>query len=175
MKRSFWPLLIFAVLLGFLGLGLKLDPRQVPSPLIGQAAPSFTLPHLDAPDTLGSPQDLQGQVWLFHVWASWCVSCRQEHPTLLALARTGKVPIYGLNYKDQTDAALKWLHQHGNPYLDSFSDPHGIVGIEYGVYGVPETFVIDKQGVIRYKHTGPLTPKDLDKTLLPLVEKLNAF
>ncbi|MFN9708634.1 MAG: DsbE family thiol:disulfide interchange protein [Burkholderiales bacterium] len=175
MKRYLWPLVIFFVLLGFLAIGLKLDPRHIPSPLIGQPAPSFRLPRLDAPGTLVQPQNLQGQVWLFNVWASWCVSCQQEHRVLLDLARTRKVPIYGLNYKDQSAAALNWLTQHGNPYVYSLSDPHGIVGIDYGVYGVPETFVIDKQGVIRHKHTGPVTSQDLHETLLPLVEKLNAL
>ena len=174
MKRYLWPLVIFVVLVGFLAAGLRLDPHQVPSPLINRPAPAFDLPRLDDPQLTVSTQDLRGKVWLLNVWASWCVSCQQEHPLLVSLAQTGRVPVYGLNYKDQREAALDWLARHGNPYVQSLSDPEGLVGIDYGVYGVPETFVVDKQGVIRHKHTGPVTPQDLSGTLLPLVEKLNA-
>lgn len=174
MKRYLWPLVIFVVLVGFLAAGLRLDPHQVPSPLINRPAPAFDLPRLDDPQLTVSTQDLRGKVWLLNVWASWCVSCQQEHPLLVSLAQTGRVPVYGLNYKDQREAALGWLARHGNPYVQSLSDTEGLVGIDYGVYGVPETFVVDKQGVIRHKHTGPVTPQDLSGTLLPLVEKLNA-
>jgi cytochrome c biogenesis protein CcmG/thiol:disulfide interchange protein DsbE len=174
MKRYLWPLVIFVVLVGFLAAGLRLDPHQVPSPLINRPAPAFDLSRLDDPQLTVSTQDLRGKVWLLNVWASWCVSCQQEHPLLVSLAQTGRVPVYGLNYKDQREAALGWLARHGNPYVQSLSDPEGLMGIEYGVYGVPETFVVDKQGVIRQKYTGPLTPQDLSDTLLPLVEKLNA-
>lgn len=172
-----WPAIILAVfvlLVGLLARGLRLDPREVPSPLIGQPAPAFQLPRLDDPQARLSPQDLRGKVWLLNVWASWCVSCQQEHPLLVSLARSGQVPLYGLNYKDQRDAARAWLARHGNPYVQSLSDTDGLVGIDYGVYGVPETFVIDKAGVIRHKHIGPVTPQALRDTLLPLVEKLNA-
>ncbi len=165
---------IGVALVALLAVGLKLNPREVPSPLINQIAPAFQLPRLDDPQARLSPQDLRGQVWMLNVWASWCVSCRQEHPLLVSLAQTGRVRLYGLNYKDQRDAAQAWLVRHGNPYVHSMSDTEGLVGIDYGVYGVPETFVIDKAGVIRHKHIGPITPQALRDVLLPLVEKLNA-
>ncbi|HOX69307.1 MAG: DsbE family thiol:disulfide interchange protein [Burkholderiaceae bacterium] len=172
MKRYLLPLLVFVLLAGFLAVGLKRDPREVPSPLIDKPAPAFSLPQLDAPDQQVSPKDLLGQVWLLNVWASWCVACRQEHPLLVDVSKAGQVKLYGLNYKDKREDALGWLQQFGNPYLKSMSDTEGLVGIDYGVYGVPETFVIDKQGVIRYKQIGPVTPEALRDTLLPLVAKL---
>ena len=172
MKRYLLPLIVFAALLVLLAIGLKLDPREVPSPLIGKPAPGFNLPRLDAPEQKLSLADLRGQVWLLNVWASWCVACRAEHPVLVDLAKAGTVPVYGLNYKDKRDAALGWLAQFGNPYLKSISDADGAVGIDYGVYGVPETFVIDKTGVIRYKQIGPVTEQALRETILPLVRKL---
>ena len=174
MKRYLLPLAVFAVLCAFLYVGLGLKPREVPSPLIGKPAPAFALPRLDAPEQRLSVQDMQGKVWLLNVWASWCVACRVEHPLLVELAASGAVPIYGLNYKDKRDDALNWLQRHGNPYVASLADNDGRVGIDFGVYGVPETFVIDKQGVIRHKHIGPVTPDDLRDTILPLVKKLNA-
>ena len=173
MKR-FLPVIVFAVLVAFLGIGLKLDPREVPSPLVNKAAPSFSLPLLAQPSNKLTPQDLRGKVWLLNVWASWCVSCRVEHPLLVELAKTGTVSIYGLNYKDKRDDAMRWLRERGDPYLQSISDTDGRVGIDYGVYGVPETFVIDREGVIRYKQIGPLTPESLRDTILPLVRKLGA-
>ncbi|MBX9716609.1 MAG: DsbE family thiol:disulfide interchange protein [Burkholderiaceae bacterium] len=172
MKRYLLPLLVFVVMAGFLAIGLKLDPREVPSPLIGKPAPAFDLPQLAAPDQRLAAKDLRGQVWLLNVWASWCVACRQEHPLLVDLAKTGQVKLYGLNYKDKRDDALGWLAKYGNPYLQSVSDTEGLVGIDYGVYGVPETFVIDKQGVIRFKQIGPVTPEALRDKLLPLVAQL---
>ena len=172
MKRYLLPLLVFVGLLGFLFVGLSRDPREVPSPLIDKPAPAFSLPRLDAPDQKLAAADLRGQVWLLNVWASWCVACRQEHPVLVELAKAGTVPLYGLNYKDKRDAALGWLQQHGDPYLKSIADADGAVGIDYGVYGVPETFVIDRAGVIRYKQIGPVTPEALRDTILPLVAKL---
>ena len=172
MKRYLIPLIVFVVLAGFLAIGLKLDPREVPSPLIGKPAPAFDLPQLAAPDQRLTTKELQGQVWLLNVWASWCVACRQEHPLLVELGKTGRVKLYGLNYKDKREDALGWLANYGNPYLKSLSDTDGLVGIDYGVYGVPETFVIDKQGVIRYKRIGPVTPETLRDTLLPLVAQL---
>ncbi len=172
MKRYLIPLMVFVVLAGFLAIGLKLDPREVPSPLIGKPAPAFDLPQLAAPDQRLTTKELQGQVWLLNVWASWCVACRQEHPLLVELGKTGRVKLYGLNYKDKREDALGWLNNFGNPYLKSLSDTDGLVGIDYGVYGVPETFVIDKQGVIRYKQIGPVTPETLRDTLLPLVAQL---
>ena len=170
--RFLIPLGVFAVMVLFLGIGLTLNPREVPSPLIGKPAPAFQLSRVaDAGQTL-SPEDFKGQVALVNVWASWCVSCRQEHPVLLQLARQNVVPIYGLNYKDQREAAQGWLNQHGNPYIASAFDADGRVGINWGVYGVPETFVIDKAGLIRHKHTGPVTPESLDRELLPLIRQL---
>ncbi len=174
MIRYLLPLLAFILLVAFLAVGLKLNPREVPSPLVDKPAPPFALPQLHQPDAQFAPQDLLGKVWLLNVWASWCVSCRQEHPVLVRLHESGAVPIYGLNYKDQRADALKWLAQFGDPYTLSFVDAEGRVGIDYGVYGVPETYVIDKQGVIRYKQIGPVTQEVLDKTILPLVAKLNA-
>jgi len=171
--RGLVPLAVFVVLAAFLAVGLKLDPREVPSPLIDRPAPDFSLPRLDAPDTKLSPADLKGQVWLFNVWASWCVSCRQEHPLLVELSKTGAVPIYGLNYKDAIPAAVDWLEQRGDPYRASVVDADGRVGIDYGVYGVPETYLIDKEGTIRYKQIGPLTPAVIEQKILPLVRELN--
>ncbi len=174
LSKRFLPLFIFIVMLGFLAVGLSLNPREVPSPLINKPAPPFTLPMLASPDKTFSPQDLRGKVWLLNVWASWCVACRIEHPVLVELAKTGVVPIYGLNYKDKRDDAIRWLGNFGNPYQQSLSDTEGLVGIDFGVYGVPETFVIDKAGVIRLKHIGPVTPEALQSTILPLVRKLGA-
>lgn len=174
MKRYLLPLVIFLVLAGFLAVGLNRDPHEVPSPLVNKPAPAFKLPRLDAPEQMMSTQDLRGQVWLLNVWASWCVACRQEHPLLVELAKTGTVKVYGLNYKDKREDALGLLRKSGNPYLTSLSDTEGLVGIDYGVYGVPETFVIDKQGVIRHKQIGPITPESLRDTLLPLVAQLEA-
>jgi cytochrome c biogenesis protein CcmG/thiol:disulfide interchange protein DsbE len=170
--RFLIPLIVFAGLVVFLGIGLTLDPREVPSPFIGKPAPAFSLPQVAEPAKSLSNQDLKGQVSLVNVWASWCVSCRQEHPLLVELSKQNIVPVYGLNYKDERDAALGWLSQFGNPYVASAFDAEGKVGIDWGVYGVPETFVVDKQGVIRYKQTGPVTREILDKTLLPLIRKL---
>jgi cytochrome c biogenesis protein CcmG/thiol:disulfide interchange protein DsbE len=168
------PLAVFLVMAGFLAVGLNRDPREVPSPLVDKPAPAFNLPRLDAPEQMISTQDLRGQVWLLNVWASWCVACRQEHPLLVDLARAGTVKVYGLNYKDKREDALGMLRKTGDPYVKSVSDTEGLVGIDYGVYGVPETFVIDKQGVIRYKQIGPITPEALRDTLLPLIKKLEA-
>ncbi len=167
------PLAIFAVLVVFLGIGLTKDPRTVPSPFIDKPAPAFTLSMLHEPAASFSPDQMKGKVWLLNVWASWCVSCKVEHPILNEMNRQGVVAIVGLNYKDARADASKWLAQNGNPYLFSVSDIDGRVGIDYGVYGAPETFVIDKQGVIRYKQIGPITPEALDKKILPLLRQLN--
>ena len=172
MKKFAIPLVVFAVIVGFLAVGLKLDPREVPSPYIGKAAPTFTVPRLHHPEQTISPTDMKGQVWLLNVWASWCVSCRAEHEVVTRLAKTGEVPIVGLNYKDERDAALSWLRRLGDPYETSAVDLKGDVGIDWGVYGVPETFVIDKDGIIRHKHIGPITEKSVNETILPLVRKL---
>ena len=172
--RYLVPLAIFIAMLVFLGVGLKLDPREVPSPLIDKPAPMFHLQTLDTPSRVMTPEDMRGQVWLLNVWASWCGGCREEHPVLVEFAKTRTVPIYGLDYKDQPGDAQRWLTNYGNPYAAVVADPDGRTGIEYGVYGVPETFVIDKAGIIRYKQIGPITPKALQDTILPLVKKLNA-
>ena len=173
MKRFLLPLGIFITLVLFLGIGLRLNPREIPSPFIDKAAPSFKLTQLhDAAKTI-APQDMAGQVWLLNVWASWCVSCRQEHPVLMDLAKQGVVPILGLNYKDTREAGSGWLRQYGNPYQISAFDSDGRVGIDYGVYGVPETFVIDKRGVIRMKHIGPVTQQVIVEKFLPLIKELN--
>ena len=172
MKRFLIPLALFIVLVGFLAVGLKLDPHEVPSPLVGKPAPLFELPQLAQPDLKFSPVEMKGKVWLLNVWASWCVSCREEHPLLVQLAKAGVVPIYGLNYKDQRQDGLRWLAQFGNPYLLSAFDGDGRVGINYGVYGVPETYVIDKAGIIRYKQIGPITEEALRDKILPLVREL---
>jgi cytochrome c biogenesis protein CcmG/thiol:disulfide interchange protein DsbE len=171
-KRFLWPLAIFGVLVGFLAVGLKLNPREVPSPLIGKPAPAFELPVLHQPDKRFVPADMRGKVWLLNVWASWCVSCRDEHPLLVALSRKGVVPILGLNYKDKGEDALRWLKQFGDPYQLSVVDADGRIGIDYGVYGVPETYLIDAQGVIRFKQIGPITPAILEQKILPLAMSL---
>ena len=173
MNRYLIPLGIFVVLVLFLAVGLRLNPREVPSPLINKPAPRFMLPQLQEPERSLSLEDMRGKVWLLNVWASWCVACREEHPVLVELAKTGVVPIYGLNYKDQRSDALAWLTQFGNPYTLSIADVEGRVGINYGVYGVPETFVIDKNGMIRYKQIGPVTPEALQSKILPLVRELS--
>ncbi|MFQ5487314.1 MAG: DsbE family thiol:disulfide interchange protein [Gammaproteobacteria bacterium] len=170
--RFLIPLLVFGVLLVFLGRGLFLNPREVPSPLIDKPAPVFSLSQLHNPEAQFSSRQMLGKVWLLNVWASWCVSCRQEHPLLIELSRRHIVPIYGLNYKDQREDAIRWLRDLGNPYTLSVSDKEGRVGMDYGVYGVPETYVIDKQGVIRYKQIGPVTPAALQNKILPLVKEL---
>ena len=173
MKRFLLPLAVFLTLVLFLGFGLRLNPREVPSPFIGKAAPAFKLAQLHEPGKTISPQDMVGQVWLLNVWASWCVACRQEHPVLMDFAKQGVVPLLGLNYKDGTENGATWLRQFGNPYAVSGVDADGRVGIDYGVYGVPETFVIDKKGVIRMKHIGPVTPEVITEKLIPLIKELN--
>ena len=174
MKRFLLPLVIFLVIVGFLGVGLNLDPREVPSPLVGKPAPAFNLPRLDNPEKTISTKDMLGQVWLFNVWASWCGACRDEHPVLVDLSKSGAVPVYGMNYKDTRREAQQWLEQGGNPYIISAMDTDGRVGIDYGVYGVPETYVIDKAGVIAYKQIGPITEEVLRNKILPLVKRLQA-
>ena len=162
----------FGALVLLLAIGLSLNPREVPSPLVGKSAPAFTLPRLDRPDEKLSPEALRGKVWMLNVWASWCAPCREEIPVLLALAKAGTVPIYGLNYKDRREEALGLLKQFGDPYVASAVDADGRVGIDYGVYGVPETYVIDQAGVIRLKHIGPVTRETVEKKILPIVKEL---
>ena len=170
--RFLMPLGIFVALVAFLAVGLGLKPREVPSPLIGKPAPNFSLAVLHEPSKLAQPKDMLGKVWLLNVWATWCGACRDEHPVLMDLARKGIVPIYGLDYKDNSMQALVLLRQMGNPYQVTAFDADGRVGIDYGVYGVPETYVIDRLGIIRYKLVGPVTQELLDSTILPLVKDL---
>lgn len=172
MKRYLLPLFIFLGLALALGLGLGRDPTEIPSPLVGKPTPAFSLAQLDDPGQKFGPEHLKGQVWLLNVWASWCVSCREEHPVLLGLSKEGVVPIVGLDYQDEVANGQQWLARHGNPYQLTVSDRHGRTGMDLGVYGVPETFVIDKQGRIRLRHAGPITPEVLKSKLLPLIEEL---
>ena len=189
MKKFLIPLFLFFGLVVFLAVGLKRDPREIPSPLINKAAPDFALPTLEVGGKF-SPADMRGKVWIFNVWATWCVACREEHPVLVAFAQKHQVPIIGLSYKEiqpqdpaakQSDAiklqvarerSAVWLQRHGNPYITSVMDLDGRVGIQYGVYGVPETYVIDQQGVIRFKHVGAVTPQLLAEKILPLMQNL---
>ena len=171
MKR-FIPFIVFAVLAVFFYVGLSRNPHEVPSPFIGKPAPAFSQPQLFEPGKSFSPADMKGQVWLFNVWASWCVSCRDEHPYLIELSRTNRLPIVGLNYKDKPDEAKAWLAQLGNPYALAVVDPEGKIGIDYGVYGVPETYLIDRDGIIRYKQTGPVTPQVWREKFEPLLKEL---
>ena len=170
--RYIVPLAIFIVVAGFLYVGLGLNPREIPSPFIGKPAPQFQLPQLARREQTFSPSQMQGEVWLLNVWASWCAPCRVEHPLLVDLAKKNVVPIVGLNYKDKRNAALGWLVELGDPYKVSVADADGRVAIDYGVYGVPETFVIDKQGVIRFKQIGPITEDVWRNKMLPLVQQL---
>lgn len=167
------PLAVFAALVLLLGRGLQLDAHELPSPLIGKPAPAFRLPRIDDAAQDFTPAQLRGQVWVLNVWASWCAPCRAELPALQALAGRRVAPIVGLNYKDARDRGLEWLRANGNPYQLTVLDAQGKAGIDWGVYGVPETFVIDRQGVVRHKHTGPLTPEVVRDSLLPVIERLN--
>jgi cytochrome c biogenesis protein CcmG/thiol:disulfide interchange protein DsbE len=171
--RFIIPLAVFLILAAFLAKGLKLDPREVPSPLIGKPAPGFALTRLDDAGSTLRREDLLGRVWILNVWASWCGACRDEHPLLVEFSRRKIVPVYGLNYKDARNDGMAWLARFGNPYEASLFDQDGRVGIDYGVYGVPETFIIDKQGTVRMKHIGPLTPEVLQTRIEPLLKELN--
>jgi cytochrome c biogenesis protein CcmG/thiol:disulfide interchange protein DsbE len=173
MKSKFLiPLLIFGVLVAFLAIGLNRNPQEVPSPLINKAAPAFEIPQLEQTNKMFSPESMKGQVWILNVWASWCAACREEHPVLVELAKSQIAPVIGLDYKDKRDDALEMLANQGNPYLLSAFDANGRVGIDYGVYGVPETYVIDRAGIIRFKHIGPITTQVLNQKIYPLVSEL---
>lgn len=172
MKKFLIPIGIFALLGYLLYYGLRLDPRKIPSPLVGKPLPAFSLPSLDNPDRLLTNADLRGRVVMINIWASWCAACKQEHPLLLDVARNKQVSIVGLNYKDAPADALNVLRQEGNPYDQVIVDASGRTGIDWGVYGVPESFILDKQGIIRYKHIGPITPDAWNTTLLPLIRRL---
>ncbi|HEY8188972.1 MAG TPA: DsbE family thiol:disulfide interchange protein [Pyrinomonadaceae bacterium] len=173
MSRYVIPLVLFVVLVVFLAIGLGRDPHEVPSPLINKPAPAFRLAQLKDPSKTFSAEEMKGKVWVLNVWASWCFSCRDEHPFLLEYARSGALPIYGLNSKDRREDALAWLGELGDPYVLSVSDLDGRVGIDYGVYGAPETYLIDRSGVIRFKQIGPVTPDIWSTKILPLAKELN--
>ncbi len=173
-KRYLIPLVVFVLMAGFLAVGLKLNPREVPSPLIDKPAPAFNLPQLNDPALKVAAEQMKGQVWVLNVFASWCTPCLAEHPYVTQLAKQPGIKLIGLNYKDRAEDAKGWLRKHGDPYTTIVVDADGRVGIDYGVYGVPETFVIDKQGVIRHKQIGPITPEALKDDILPLLAKLNA-
>ena len=173
MLRYLIPLALFLVLVVFLAVGLRLDPNELPSPLINKAAPTFRLPQLKEPSKTFSAEDMRGKVWILNVWASWCVSCRDEHPLLFEYQSSGVVPIYGLNYKDKREDALSWLGELGDPYVLSAVDLDGRVAIDYGVYGAPETYLIDQNGTIRFKQVGPVTRDIWSTKILPMVQELN--
>ena len=171
--RYLIPLALFLVLVIFLAIGLTHDPQELPSALIGKPAPEFRLPQLKDPAQSFSSADMRGKVWMMNVWASWCIVCRDEHQFLSSYAKSGAVPIYGLNYKDRREDALGWLEELGDPYLLSVTDLDGRVGMDYGVYGAPESYIIDKSGTIRLKYVGPVTPDVWSSKILPLIQELN--
>ena len=171
--RFLIPLGIFIAVAAFLFKGLSLNPKEVPSPLIGKAAPEFSLPMLNNFETRFANSDMSGKVWLLNVFASWCGPCLDEHPVIVNFARSDMAPILGFNYKDRPQAAAQWLDRHGDPYSQVVVDIDGRIGLDYGVYGVPETFLIDRAGIIRYKKIGPLTQADVVEDILPLIEELN--
>ena len=173
MLRYLIPLGLFIVLVVFLAIGLTRDPRTLPSALLDKPAPTFRLPQLKDPAKTFSAEDMRGKVWMMNVWASWCIACRDEHEYLLQYAKSGVVPIIGLNYKDRREDALSWLGELGDPYTLSAVDLDGRVGIDYGVYGAPESYIVDKGGTIRFKHVGALTPDIWSKQVLPLIQELN--
>ena len=172
-KTLLWTLGIFTALVALLAVGLTLNPREVPSPLIGKPAPQFELPLLQQTDKTFHSREMLGKVWILNVWASWCGPCLEEHPIITAMAKTLPAPVVGLNYKDARTDALPWLERHGNPFYLTVYDGSGKIGIDYGVYGVPETYVIDKKGLIRYKRIGPVTPEVVQKKIEPLVKELS--
>ncbi len=172
MIRYFLPLAILVVVAGLFWVGLGLNPTVVPSPLVGKPVPEFTLPTLEADRGPFSHTDLRGRTTMVHVWATWCESCRAEHPLLMTFARRGLVPIVGLNYKDEDEAARRWLAHAGDPYELNLVDADGRVGIDWGVYGTPETFIVDRDGVIRFKQVGPLTERVIENELVPLLRLL---
>jgi len=168
------PMAVFAAIALALGVGLTLRPDVIPSALIGKPVPEFDLPPVKGSALGLSSNDLRAEVTLINVWASWCTECRREHPLFMELERLGIVPVHGLNYKDEPDDARKWLDSLGDPYTRNGADRDGRVGIEWGVYGVPETFVVDAEGRIAYKHIGAVDERVLRETLVPLIEDLRA-
>ncbi len=170
------PLVIFAVIAAFLSWGLKegYNPKHIPSPLIGKSVPAFSLPSLEQANTQISDKDLLGNIYLLNVWATWCVSCRREHQTLVELSQSAQVQIVGLNWKDERNKAQVWLRQLGNPYTVNIFDEKGRTAIDLGVYGAPETFLVDSQGIIRFKYAGPVTHELFDSQIRPLIEQLKS-
>jgi len=166
------PLVLFIGLVGFLLIGLHRDPHEVPSPLINKAAPDFQLQQLNEPAKTISAKEMRGKVWLLNFWGTWCVACREEHPVLVKYSKTNALPIYGVDYKDDRAAAIQMLAEEGNPYTLTLSDPEGRTSIDYGVYGAPESYLIDKQGVIRFKQIGPITDEVWTNKILPLAKQL---
>ena len=166
------PLVLFILLVAVLAVGLTRDPSVVESPLVGKPLPQFMLPTLKDPAQVFSSTDLAGQVYLLNVWGSWCIACRDEHPLLMQLAKRKTIPIYGFNYKDTRENALRWLAQFGDPYSRIAFDNDGRTAIDLGVYGAPETFLVDDGGIIVYKHVGPITAGVWQTELLPLINKL---
>lgn len=170
--RWFLPIIVFCAIAIFLGIGLTLDPNYVPSALVGREVPEFDLQPLPGREPGLSSAHLRGEVSMVNVFASWCTSCLKEHPIFMELSAEGTVPIHGINYRDDPDDALAWLNRHGDPYSRIGADRDGRAGIEWGVYGVPETFVVDKKGVVVHKHVGPVTRQALRTTILPLIREL---
>lgn len=176
-KKFFIPLFAFFALVALMLFGLKNDPKLIPSPFIGQEAPEFALPKLYKPEEMVTVKEMKGQVWVLNLWASWCVACRAEHKVLTRLIEKMKVPTIGLNYKDYGTEdygteAINWLARYGNPYQSVAVDTEGSAGLDWGVVGVPETFVIDKSGIVRYKFTGPVYDEAVEKILVPLITEL---
>jgi cytochrome c biogenesis protein CcmG/thiol:disulfide interchange protein DsbE len=172
MLRFIAPLVIFAIMVGFFVVGLQKDPQKLPSALIDKPVPQFQLAQLHNPARVFTQEDMKGKVWMLNVFASWCASCRAEHPLFMELNRTGQANMLGLNYKDKPADANQWLARLGDPYAVIVSDIEGSLGLDLGVYGVPETFIVDKQGVIRYKHVGPVSRKDWEETIAPMIKEL---
>lgn len=172
--RFLLPFGLFVLVVLLLWVGLDRDPSRVPSPLVGKPLPAFELGTLAAPDTPLTRDALAGRAYLLNVWASWCVACRQEHPLLVELARSGRVALIGLNYKDERGDARAWLAERGDPYDFSLFDEAGRLGLDLGVYGVPETFLVDAAGIIRYKHIGPLDAAAIEGEILPRLAALEA-
>ena len=171
-KQRLWvflPLLLVTIIFIFLQFGLSIDPHRLPSTLLDRPAPEFNLPELSNQRKHFTQNDFKGHYSLLNVWASWCNTCRMEHPVLLDIAMRENIKIYGLNYKDKRELAAQWLQDYGNPYTQSGYDPSGKVAMDWGVYGTPETYLIDPQGIVRYKHIGPMTQAVWKAEFLPLI------
>lgn len=174
MWRFLIPLIAFAILIPVFVIGLGRNPNELPSPFIGKPAPEFSLPTVRDPQQSVGSVDFAGKTALVNVWATWCVGCRQEHEFLLSLSRSGEIPIYGINWRDDLADAQRWLQQLGNPYVASGDDRDGRVGIDWGVYGAPETFLVAADGTVLYKHLGPMTRGVWERDFVPLIESSEA-